>query len=125
MPETPTIIPANPGWFLVTLIPAGQIDHEKWPDSLKLEPVLAWIIRTDRDGDLEVEPVTTDGNLKSWSPPWLLQRPDGRYESPGDCWMESDASAIEELKEQHEKRDKLIEERRQKLPAVKAANQPS
>jgi hypothetical protein len=66
--QHPTIIPAQPGYFVITKEHGGT-GH--WPD-----PILAWAVRDTPAGAVYVNPITLDDGERD--DPCAILRPDGR-----------------------------------------------
>jgi hypothetical protein len=107
-----TIIPAQPGWGVITLISG----NEKYPPSLWEEQIIAWEIKayTDETYDgtpfrgRDVFPITTSEQPADGGH-WAFKRPDGKYDIPFDRSFDNDVEMLGWFLEQEEKRRKRQE----------------
>jgi hypothetical protein len=103
--QTCTIIPAEPGFFVVEKVHGDDGEIE----SLDYMPVLAWAITVevleDRGGDMEHKPglpipITVDGAEEGAA---AIRAPSGRISVAMENDFDDEASALEYLKQQEKK----------------------
>jgi hypothetical protein len=91
--------------------PPGSNGDESWPDSLSLQPIVAWeIVRTEDDRrpswdqhvSDELIPLTTDGNMNHWTNTWAIKTPEGKYDLPGDTTFDHEVDLIRELRKRYD-----------------------
>lgn len=105
---TRTIIPALPGWYVVTLIEA---DNTNGSDRLDLTPIVAWEInnycgqqrgkRFDDWNNYTMTPLLLLGiNTTKGEEPYLVKTPDGHFILPETQQWDTEAEAIAGLRDQ-------------------------
>lgn len=113
MPDiiTRTIIPAQPGWYIVRFMCGGEDSGEVWNDYLASYEIIAWSIEMhahhvprDRDysGNCSYEciPLTVDGAADNVRNPWAVKSPQGKYTIINLMNLDTEEETLKELKEQ-------------------------
>src|SRR5262245_61006902 len=115
-----TIIPAQPGWYLLRFITGGKDDAAEWPDYLLPSEVIAWAIER-REYDLpediydegkcgyECIPLTVDGPPEALYNPWAIKSPNGRLEAYGTGY-DTEAELLVALREEYDAEQKRLDE---------------
>ena len=82
-PPQPTIIPAQPGWYLARPVLIGDPDNEVVFDT---EAIIAWLIApaqdAEKDDEVGVTPIGTLIELVVGDDDWMI-RPDGMFVRTG------------------------------------------
>jgi hypothetical protein len=101
-----TIIPAQPGWFLVLFMPGEGTDD---PDSVRLDPIIAWDIPPDRGKKDRCMPLSVSGNPDYYwcAYPWAIKRPDGSFETEFGDDLKTEQDLMVHLRDQFERDEKI------------------
>jgi hypothetical protein len=106
---TRTVIPAQPGWYVVRFMRAGEDHEEAWNSYLSYNEIVAWSIEmyahhVPRDrthsGNCTYTciPLTIEGAADSISNPWAIKSPQGTYTILDLITLDTEEAALEELK---------------------------
>jgi hypothetical protein len=96
------IVPAHPGWFVAFFVDGNGED-----DDFVYDPIIAWELGRQRDCYRDqsgrsgtfvycfVRPITCDGLVDddAQGGNWVIKRPDGILDSPGNRTFETEAQA--------------------------------
>ena len=103
------IVPAHPGWF-VGLFVDRHGEHEA---GFVYDPIIAWEVKRERSFYHRISgrsgtfvhcivmPITCEGLIDddTQGGNWVIKRPDGTLDSPGDRTFETEAQAIAYFRE--------------------------
>ena len=102
---TITTVAAQPGWFIATIHCVDDADR----GVLALDPIVAWEISRFASiepspgcpGELEiwreVTPIAFGNNDFRIYQCWAIKTPDGKFDTPGDCTFDDEATALDRL----------------------------
>ena len=108
---TITTVAAQPGWFIATIHCVDDADR----GVRALDPIVAWEISRSASiepspgcpGELEiwreVTPIAFGNNDFRIYQCWAIKTPDGKFDTPGDCTFDDEATALDRLWQSYDK----------------------